>query len=149
MLRVGQPARRFGQQRGHVIVAEAEPGRPVGQLARIADSPPVVAFGPHPATLEPVPQWPENLPGRPPTCRRPSVRRAPGRFADECNNANMSERQVSSPSRQSTFSETFREFIGTGWAPFAAELPEPLPAAGPAARASARESATRSPATGW
>ena len=52
----------------------------------------------------------------------------------------MSERQVSSPSRQSTFSEKFREFIGTGWAPLAAELPEPLPAAGPARERRARVS---------
>ncbi len=44
----------------------------------------------------------------------------------------MSERQVESPSRQSTFSDAFRAFIGTGWAPTTSDLPARLPAAGPA-----------------
>src|SRR5689334_21790898 len=46
----------------------------------------------------------------------------------------MSERQVESPSRQSTFSDAFRAFIGTGWAPTTSDLPARLPAAGPAAQ---------------
>jgi len=45
----------------------------------------------------------------------------------------MSERQPESPSRQSTYSDAFRAFIGTGWAPFATDLPAALPASGPAA----------------
>ncbi len=45
----------------------------------------------------------------------------------------MSERQPESPSRQSTYSDAFRAFIAPGLKPFAADLPEALPAAGPAA----------------
>lgn len=44
----------------------------------------------------------------------------------------MSERQPALPNRQTPFSDAFRAFIGQGWAPYAAELPEPLPAAAPA-----------------
>ena len=54
-------------------------------------------------------------------------------FTAGCKNANMSERQVESPSRQSTFSDAFRAFVGTGWTPFAAQVPDALPAAAPAA----------------
>ena len=39
----------------------------------------------------------------------------------------MSE-QPKLPNRQTPFSEAFREFIPTGWAPYPDELPEPLPA---------------------
>lgn len=42
----------------------------------------------------------------------------------------MSEQQAKVPNRQSPFSEAFRAFIGTDWAPDGAELPEPLPATG-------------------
>jgi Xaa-Pro aminopeptidase len=45
----------------------------------------------------------------------------------------MSERQPESPSRQSSYSDAFRAFIGTGWTPFAADLPAPLAASAPAA----------------
>nr|WP_245702975.1 aminopeptidase P family protein [Raineyella antarctica] len=38
------------------------------------------------------------------------------------------------PNRQSPFSDAFREFIVGDWAPYPADLPEPLPATGPAAR---------------
>ncbi len=54
-------------------------------------------------------------------------------MATGCKNASMSERQPESPSRQSTYSDAFRAFIGTGWTPFAADLPARLPASGPAA----------------
>lgn len=36
------------------------------------------------------------------------------------------------PNRQTPFSEAFKEFIPQGWAPYPAELPDPLPASGPA-----------------
>ena len=49
----------------------------------------------------------------------------------------MSE-QPKLPNRQTPFSEAFREFIPTGWAPYSEELPEPLPAT---AFAGARRSA--------
>ena len=49
----------------------------------------------------------------------------------------MSE-QPKLPNRQTPFSEAFREFIPTGWAPSSEELPEPLPAT---AFAGARRSA--------
>jgi Xaa-Pro aminopeptidase len=45
----------------------------------------------------------------------------------------MSERQTESPSRKSSYSDAFRSFIGTGWRPFPADLPERSPAAEPAA----------------
>ena len=41
----------------------------------------------------------------------------------------MSEEQPKLPNRQNPFSETFREFIATGWAPYPTELPQALPAA--------------------
>ena len=41
----------------------------------------------------------------------------------------MSEKQPALPNRQTPFSEAFRSFIGTDWAPYSAELPEQLPAA--------------------
>jgi Xaa-Pro aminopeptidase len=47
----------------------------------------------------------------------------------------MSEKQSELPNRQTPFSEAFRAFIGTGWEPDPATLPEPLPAT---AAASAR-----------
>ena len=37
------------------------------------------------------------------------------------------------PNRQTPFSQAFRDFIPQGWAPYPAELPEPLPASGAAA----------------
>ncbi|QDP97812.1 aminopeptidase P family protein [Microlunatus elymi] len=40
----------------------------------------------------------------------------------------MSEQQAALPNRQTPFSDAFRAFIGTGWAPDSGELPEPLPA---------------------
>ena len=69
-------------------------------------------------------------------------------FTAGCKNANMSERQVESPSRQSTFSDAFSAFVGTGWAPFAAQVPDVLPAAAPAAQRRQAVSA-RIPASGW
>ncbi|TDO86222.1 Xaa-Pro aminopeptidase [Enemella evansiae] len=39
---------------------------------------------------------------------------------------NMSEQQPKQPARGVPFSEAFKEFIPTGWAPYATELPEPL-----------------------
>ena len=41
----------------------------------------------------------------------------------------MSEEQQKLPNRQNPFSEAFREFIPTGWAPYPSELPPALPAA--------------------
>ncbi|MCT1459555.1 aminopeptidase P family protein [Aestuariimicrobium sp. p3-SID1156] len=41
----------------------------------------------------------------------------------------MSEEQPKLPNRQNPFSEAFREFIPTGWAPYPTELPQALPAA--------------------
>ncbi len=46
----------------------------------------------------------------------------------------MSEEQPALPNRQTPFSEAFREFIPTGWAPYDTELPAALPASEPAAR---------------
>lgn len=40
----------------------------------------------------------------------------------------MSEEQPELPNRQNPFSEAFREFIPTGWAPYPAELPPATPA---------------------
>jgi len=40
----------------------------------------------------------------------------------------MSEKQAALPNRQTPFSEAFRAFIGTDWAPGSGELPDPLPA---------------------
>ena len=40
----------------------------------------------------------------------------------------MSEKQSALPNRQSPFSDAFRAFIGTGWAPASGDLPDPLPA---------------------
>jgi len=40
----------------------------------------------------------------------------------------MSEKQPDLPNRQTPFSEAFRAFIGTDWAPGSDKLPEPLPA---------------------
>lgn len=41
----------------------------------------------------------------------------------------MSEKQQAVPNRQTPFSDAFRAFIGTDWAPHSAELPDLLPAA--------------------
>ena len=46
----------------------------------------------------------------------------------------MSEEQPALPNRQTPFSEAFRKFIPTGWAPYDTELPAALPASEPAAR---------------
>ncbi|GAB3923738.1 Xaa-Pro aminopeptidase [Microlunatus endophyticus] len=40
----------------------------------------------------------------------------------------MSEKQAALPNRQTPFSEAFRAFIGTDWAPGSSDLPDPLPA---------------------
>jgi Xaa-Pro aminopeptidase len=40
----------------------------------------------------------------------------------------MSERQSELPNRQTPFSDAFRSFIATGWAPYPTELPDRLPA---------------------
>ena len=42
----------------------------------------------------------------------------------------MNEQQPRLPNRQSPFSEAFVRFIPTDWAPYPAELPDPLPASG-------------------
>ncbi len=49
----------------------------------------------------------------------------------------MSEKQPVVSNRQTPFSDAFKAFIGTDWAPYPAELPEPLPASAyaPARRA--------------
>lgn len=44
-----------------------------------------------------------------------------------------SEKQPALPNRQTPFSEAFKAFIGTDWAPYSTELPDPLPAASYAA----------------
>jgi len=46
----------------------------------------------------------------------------------------VSERQPATPNRQVPFSDAFKAFIATGWAPYPTGLPDPLPAAAPAAR---------------
>jgi len=44
----------------------------------------------------------------------------------------MSETQAATDNRSSNYSEAFKQFICTDWAPYSSELPAPLPAAGPA-----------------
>lgn len=44
----------------------------------------------------------------------------------------MSERQPGVPNRQTPFSDAFKAFVARGWAPYPAQLPEPLPASEPA-----------------
>ncbi|MFP5282364.1 MAG: aminopeptidase P family protein [Actinomycetes bacterium] len=46
----------------------------------------------------------------------------------------MSERQPPKPARQPAYSDAFKAFIATGWAPYPDRLPAPLPAVGPARR---------------
>ena len=42
----------------------------------------------------------------------------------------MTERQPELPNRQTPFSDAFKAFVASGWAPYPAELPAPLPATG-------------------
>ena len=50
----------------------------------------------------------------------------------------MSDEQPALPNRQTPFSEAFRSFIPTGWAPYDSTPPATLPAAAPAAERRAR-----------
>ncbi len=49
-----------------------------------------------------------------------------------CKNSGMSDVQPALPNRQTPFSEAFKTFIASGWAPHPTELPDLLPAAGAA-----------------